>query len=141
MMKMNKLSSGQIKKIYASAKELQLDNDLLHTFIFNIVGREHISELTSYEANQVIDELEYKKTGVRKQSYRSNMATDDQIYKIHALERELGWSDNPKRLKGFMRKYCKTDNEKWLTFDKASNLIEALKKVIAREERKVAAQN
>lgn len=138
---MNKLSSGQIKKIYASAKELQLDNDLLHTFIFNIVGREHISELTSYEANKVIDELEYKKTGVRKQPYRSNMATDDQIYKIHALERDLGWSDNPKLLKGFMRKYCKTDNEKWLTFDKASNLIEALKKVIAREERKVAAQN
>ena len=140
-MKMSKLSNSQMRKIYASATELNLDNYLLHTFVFNMVGCKHISALTSYEANQVIDELEYKKTGVRKQPYRSNMATDDQIYKIHALERELGWSDNPKRLKGFMRKYCKTDNEKWLTFDKASNLIEALKKVSAREERKAAAQN
>lgn len=136
-----KITSAQIKKIYATAKELNLDNELLHTFIFNLIGCEHISALTVYEANQIIDEIEYKKTGVRKQQYRSNMATDDQIYKIHALERELGWNDNPRRLKGFMRKYCKTDNERWLTFDKASNLIEALKKVIDREKNKVSAQN
>jgi hypothetical protein len=138
---MARITSAQIKKIYATSKELQLDNDLLHTFIFNMIGCEHISALTVYEANQIIDELEYKKTGVRKQQYRSNMATDDQIYKIHALERELGWNDNPRRLRGFMRKYCKTDNERWLTFDKASNLIEALKKVIDREKNKVSVQN
>lgn len=135
---MARITSAQMKKIYATSKELQIDNDLLHTFIFNMVGCKHISALTIYEANQVIDELEYKKTGVRKQQYRSNMATDDQIYKIHALERDLGWTDNPRRLKGFMRKYCRTDNEKWLTFDKASNLIEALKKVIDREKKKMA---
>lgn len=133
-----KITSAQIKKIYATAKELNLDNELLHTFIFNMIGCEHISALTIYEANQIIDELEYKKTGVRKQQYRSNMATDDQIYKIHALERELEWNDNPRRLRGFMRKYCKTDNEKWLTFDKASKLIEALKKVVDREKKKLA---
>jgi hypothetical protein len=133
-----RITSAQIKKIYATAKELNLDNDLLHTFIFNMIGCEHISALTIYEANQIIDELEYKKTGVRKQQYRSNMATDDQVYKIHALERELGWNDNPRRLRGFMRKYCKTDNEKWLTFDKASKLIEALKKVVDREKKKLA---
>lgn len=124
-----------MKKIYATANELKLDNELLHTFVFNIVGCEHISALTIGEANQVIDELEYRKTGIRKQQYRSNMATDDQICKIHALERELGWNDNPRRLRGFMRKYCRTDNEKWLTFKKASNLIEALKKVDEKEKK------
>mgnify|MGYP000902506466 CR=1 FL=1 len=133
-----KITSVQIKKIYATAKELQLDNDLLHTFVFNMTGCEHISALTVYEASQVIDELEYKKTGIMKNQYRNNMATDEQIYKIHDLEHELGWDDNPRRLRGFMRKYCKTDNEKWLTFTKASNLIEALKKVVGREKEKLA---
>lgn len=133
-MMMRKIYAGQRAKIFATAKELNLDNELLHAFIENLVGVTSIAQLTSLQAAMVIDELEYKKTGVRKESqYRSNMATEDQVYKIHALERELGWDSNPKRLKAFMKKYCRVENEKWLTFDKASNLIEALKKVEERD--------
>lgn len=134
MMKMNKIYPGQRAKIFAIAKELSLDNELLHTFIENIVGVKSITKLTSYQAAKVIDELEYKKTGIRKSPmYRSDMATPDQVYKIHALEKKLGWNENPKRLKAFMKKYCRVEDEKWLTFEKASNLIESLKKVIERE--------
>lgn len=134
---MPKINVKQRAKIFAVAKELDIDNELLHTFIKNIVGVDSIAKLTSFQAAKVIDELEYKKTGIRKETqYRSNMATEDQLYKIHALEKALGWDNNPRRLKAFMKKYCRVDNEKWLTFDKASNLIEALKKVLEKEEEK-----
>lgn len=134
---MPKINAKQRAKIFAVAKELDIDNELLHTFIENIVGVNSIAKLTSFQAAKVIDELEYKKTGIRKEpQYRSNMATEEQLYKIHALEKALKWDNNPRRLKAFMKKYCGVDNEKWLTFDKASNLIEALKKVLEREEGK-----
>lgn len=116
-----------------------MDNELLHTFIFNNTQKEHISELSKYDAMNVIDRLDEMKTGVKKtKPYRSNMATQDQVYKIKAIEKELGWKDNPKRLKAFMKKYAGVENLNWLTFNKASNLIEALKKVLQREERKCA---
>jgi len=132
-----KISNPQIKIIYAKAKELGLDNELLHQLVFNITGQEHISALSKFKAIDVIDDLEYKITGVKKEKvFRENMASQDQIYKIKALESELGWIDNPKRLKAFMKKYTGTENLNWLTFYKASNLIESLKKVLKREENK-----
>lgn len=116
-----------------------MDNELLHTFILNNTQKEHISDLSKYEAMDIIDKLDEKKTGIKRpKNYRSNMATDDQIYKIRALERELGWDNNPKRLKAFMKKYARTENINWLTFTKASNLIESLKKVVERENLKRA---
>lgn len=116
-----------------------MDNELLHAFIKNNVQKEHISELSKYEAMDVIDRMDEMKTGVKKaKAYRSNMATQDQIYKIKALEKELGWNDNPKRLKAFTKKYAGVENLNWLTFSKASNLIESLKKVTKREELKRA---
>lgn len=136
-MQMGKATYKQIRKIYSVAKELDIDNDLLHTITLNTIGVESIALLTNSQAIQLIDELEYKKTGVRKQStYRSNRATEDQIYKIKALESSLGWEVNPNRLKGFMKKYSRVEDVKWLTFEAASNLIEALKKVEEREQKK-----
>lgn len=136
---MVKINNLQMRKIYAMAKELDMDNELLHAFIKNNVQKEHISELSKYEAMDVIDRMDEMKTGVKKaKAYRSNMATQDQIYKIKALEKELGWNDNPKRLKAFTKKYAGVENLNWLTFSKASNLIESLKKVTKREELKRA---
>lgn len=128
-----KATTPQIRKIYALAKELNLDNELLHDFMNNTIKEKNISKLTNIQAITLIDELEYKKTGVRKKKiYRSDRATEDQIYKIQALEKELGWNENPKRLKGFMKKYSKVEDINWLTDEAASNLIEALKKVLER---------
>jgi uncharacterized protein (UPF0335 family) len=129
----SKINSSQLKKVFASSKELGIDNELLHTLVKNITGNEHISQLTKYQAMDVIDELEYRKTGKRKQiHYRPNMASDDQLYKIRALEKELGWDSNPLRLKAFIKKYARVENEKWLSGYAASNIIEALKKLIAK---------
>lgn len=136
-MQMGKATYKQIRKIYSVAKELDIDNDLLHTITLNTIGVESIALLTNRQAIQLIDELEYKKTGIRKEStYRGNRATEDQIYKIKALESSLGWEANPNRLKSFMKKYSRVEDVKWLTFEAASNLIEALKKVEEREQKK-----
>lgn len=133
---MTKISNSQMRKIYAMAKELDLDNDLLHAFTMNIVGEERISHLSKLQAIKLIGELEYKKTGIRKNVSPKSRATTEQIYKIRALEKELGWNDNPKRLQGFIRKYSKVDNIRWLTEKAASNLIEGLKKILEREQEK-----
>lgn len=126
-----------MRKIYAIAKELGLDSELLHTFIFNLTAEQHISALTKDEAVKIIDELEFRKTGIRKNKVfkdnRANMATKEQLYKITSLEAALGWKDNPKRLKGFMKKYTGVENVNWLTFLKASNLIEAMKKMAEKK--------
>ena len=126
-----KATTPQIRKIYALAKELNLDNELLHDFMKNTIKEKSISKLTNIQAITLIDELEYKKTGIRKKKiYRSNRATEAQEGKILALEKELGWNENPKRLKGFIKKYSRVEDINWLTFEAASNLIEALKKVL-----------
>lgn len=128
-----KATTPQIRKIYALAKELNLDNELLHDFMKNTIKEKSISKLTNIQAITLIDELEYKKTGIRKKKiYRSNRATEAQEGKILALEKELGWNENPKRLKGFIKKYIRVEDINWLTFEAASNLIEALKKVLER---------
>lgn len=134
---MTQITQAQMRKIYAMAKELNLDNDLLHSLVFSLTGMEHMSALRKMEAVNVIDELEYRKTGQRKKNtYRANRATQDQIYKIKRLEKELRWSDNPRRLKGFIRKYAKVDNLDWLTFKNASDIIEGMKKLLERERKK-----
>ena len=128
-----KATTPQIRKIYALAKELNLDNELLHDFMKNTIKEKSISKLTNIQAITLIDELEYKKTGIRKKKiYRSNRATEAQEGKILALEKELGWNENPKRLKGFIKKYSRVEDINWLTFEATSNLIEALKKVLER---------
>lgn len=128
-----KATTPQIRKIYALAKELNLDNELLHDFMKNTIKEKSISKLTNIQAITLIDELEYKKIGIRKKKiYRSNRATEAQEGKILALEKELGWNENPKRLKGFIKKYSRVEDINWLTFEAASNLIEALKKVLER---------
>lgn len=107
---MARITTPQIRKIYATARELK------------------------------IDELEFRKTG-RKKQRGYNRASEDQKNKIRKLEEALGWKDNPKRLRGFMKKYAKVEKLDWLTTYQASNLIEALKKVLMREHEKISQDN
>lgn len=131
---MSQITNAQIKKIYVTAKELGIGNELLHTFIFNLTGQEHISALTKYEAIEVIDKLERRKGGNELKKRISNKITPEQIWKIKQLEKELGWDENPNRLKGFIKKYAKVDVLKWLTLNQASNVIEGMKKLVDKNK-------
>lgn len=121
------ITSDQIKKIYASAREIGMDNDLLHDMIQSMTQKTSIKELTKYEAMDVIDRMVGKKKAIKPVQGR---ASEEQLDKIRALERDLGWDSNTKRLHAFIRKYAKTEQLHWLTFRQASNVIEALKKLV-----------
>lgn len=64
----------------------------------------------------------------------NGLATKKEIWKIKQLVTELGWTDNPKRLNGFLKKYAGVERVEWLTHAKAWRVIEALKKLVARQE-------
>lgn len=126
---MESITKKQIAKIWATAKELGWNDDILYCAVQRISGNDSISGLTKAQGIRLIDYLTAQK-GSKK--VRPGMATKKQVYLINKLAAELGWSDDPKRLQKFIRKYAKVDNPKWLTSRLASGIIEGLKAMIKR---------
>lgn len=119
-MSANIITSGQIAKIYVLAKENGLDNEMLHDLVKAMFNRNSLKKLTFIQAGKVIERLGGN-TGSSQESY------------IRALERQICWSDNPERLKGFIKAMFKKDVLKSLTKKEKSKLIEALKNIKKRE--------
>lgn len=126
-----------MKKIFATARELGIDNDLLHGLVQSQFNHGHISKLTQSQAGRLIDDLDRRK-GAQERTIKLPtgrelpLVTRAQLYKIHTLERELGWEENPKRLQGFCKKYAGVDNPDWMTKQQAWRLIEGLKALFSR---------
>lgn len=144
MGKMGKAATyGQIRKIYAAARERGVDNGLLHEHMEMLVHRSSIRELTSREAAVLIDSLEGK-TGSRS---RKDLATSRQMYFIRGLMKELGWmtaegEPDMARLNRFLQSEeagFKLSDYRLLNIGLASNLIEALKSMVKREREKEVA--
>ena len=92
-------------------------------------------QLGSEELHLVVQAQTGKDSGKRKRPVgMTGNATDNQRRKIYMLTKELGWDDNPKRLSGFIRRMFKVERVEWLNYEQCSNLIEALKKMIERQE-------
>lgn len=53
-------------------------------------------------------------------------ATEAQQRKIFRLTCELGWNDQPERLRGYIRRMCKADDVRFLTPQQASIVIDGL---------------
>jgi hypothetical protein len=119
------ITKVQLKKIWATARELGLDEEALRDVVEQVTKSRSLSSLSVDQGNKVIDRL--KNTTV------PGMVTKKQLWMIRQLEKELGWSDNPKRLQAFMKKYGNIERIEWLTSSKAWRLIESLKKVKQRE--------
>lgn len=132
---MSQLTPAQRRKIFAVTRELGWDEDMLYAAVKSITTKDHISELTKFEAAGVIDSLEAKirPRSVTKAGKKIPLATKKQLWLMHKLEQELGWQYNPKRLQGFCRKYAGIDNVDWLTRDQAWRVIEGLKALVARD--------
>lgn len=132
------LSIGQRKKIFVLMRELGLDNKELHELVKEMLCRDHISALTMAEARVLIDELAFRAGYVRYLDRPEEgpivFASDPQLYKISKLGAELGWANNPARLRGFLRKYAGTEYLNWLTVGKAWKVIEGLKMMLSRQE-------
>lgn len=120
------LTPAQMRKIWAMAKQFDLDEDLLRTVVKRLTNQERISQLTKQQARKVIEELEQRANG------RPGMASQKQIWKIRQLEKDLGWDQNPARLRAFLKKYYRVDRPEWLTGRAAWRAIESLKKIKER---------
>lgn len=136
-----KVTGGQIKKIYAAARELGMDGDLLHEHMEMLVHRSSVRDLTKEEAITLIDSLEGKAvTG-------KGHATKRQMSYIYILMRDLEWTTEDgkpdlERLNRFLQSDkagFKLDDYRWLKRRSASDLIEALKAMLVRKQEKEVA--
>ncbi len=134
---MKKITPAQRKKIYATAREIGMDNDLLHGVVEELTKKEHISDLTIAQAARVIDHITMNTDSRRfidlPTGRKVAMATQKQMWKVQDLEEKLGWKDNPKRLRGFCRKYAGVDNPDWMTKEQAKRIIEGLKSLLKQQ--------
>jgi len=129
------ITRAQMRKLWALAKEIGIDEVDLRGLVLNLTGREHISQITKAQAIIVIDYLVDRKKG----NWRPAMASAQQMHKIRSLAKEMGWDDG--RLKGFVRKYAGVENERWLDARRAYNIIEGLKKIKERQTKTEKAES
>lgn len=130
---MGKISAAQQRKIHVLARELGMDDDLLHEYVSMITGKESLRELSTLDAIRVIDGMEGKKgyAAGDRISYRQERF-------IETLMGQLGWTDadgapDKKRLDGFVRKQYGLEDSRWMTRGIASKVIEGLKNLKARQ--------
>ncbi|PHS34918.1 MAG: GemA protein [Alkaliphilus sp.] len=122
---------SQIKSIWglAGCEEVNLNKEELYAVVYSETKKESISKLSVKEKNKVIAALIKIKENRNK---REGMASREQIWKINELSKELGWNDNPHRLKAFVKKYYQIENINWLDARSAWRLIESLKKMLKK---------
>lgn len=136
---------SSIRTIWGIAKspELSLEEADLYALIERETGKQHMRELSQGQIDKVCRVLQQMKDSVApapKQGKRTdeggNPQTVAQRRKIYKLTEELGWNDTPARLNGFILKMFRVSRIEWLTVSQCYKLIEALKKMLEREQEK-----
>lgn len=122
-----KITDQQRKKLFMLKKEQGLDDEMLHSMIYTITKKEHISELTKTEGIEVINALSLHKS---QKPRGNNMASNKQMNYIKGLAKDMGW--NKTRLNGFIKKVGGVDDISFLTKTNASKVIEGLKKLFEK---------
>ncbi|MDE7339952.1 MAG: regulatory protein GemA [Lachnospiraceae bacterium] len=130
------ISVSQMRKIYALARERGMDSDLLHAHMQALTEKESMKELTMSEGIRMIESLEGKPTELKGQI----KASYKQMQYIYGLMKRLGWvtgtgEPDTERLDRFLQSPkagINLGSYKWLTKEKASKLIEALKSISER---------
>ena len=124
------ISPAQLRAIYGMARKAGMDNDDLHATVKKLTGAESLKALTGYRAALVIDYLK-DILGQPVSTSSPARATPGQQYKIVELAREMGWMDDPRRLRGFVEKQYHVSDIRFLTPAQAGLCIEALKAIQA----------
>lgn len=134
------VSGKQIAMMYGMAKRCGLDNDTLHDLVKCRTGQDSIRALSSGQANLVIGRMQELLGESAKTP--SDRATEAQVRKIYGIAREMGWMDNPMRLRSFLEKRFGCSDVAFLPASKVSAVIEALKAMQdgGRGDRKERAQ-
>lgn len=126
----------------AKSKELSLTDEELHLLVSANTGKDSIRRLTQRELGIMIGILSNMKSSASKndrndRKIRGNAGTANQRKKIYKLTELLGW-EKQERVNGLCRKMFGVDCVEWLDYRQCSKLIEALKNMAERKERKDA---
>ena len=124
-----KATSAQLRKIHVLAGGRGIDNDTLHTHVFNITKKNSLKKLTITEAVNVIDSLQGSEYG--RMTWRQKRF-------IFSLARQLRWLDENgsvdiKVLRSFIKRQTGMPTEEWLTQKAASEVIEAMKAILEKD--------
>ncbi len=117
------------------------DEDL-HAVVYRETGKESIKALTQGQINEVARVLQNMKDGVsrstrpKRTDEGGDVRTVQQRRKIYALTEQLGWNDNPQRIQGFVKRMTGVDRLEWLNVAQCEKVIEGLKAILKRQERK-----
>ena len=133
-----------IRTLWAIAKspELHMTDEDLHAVVYRETGKESIKALTQGQINEVARVLQNMKDGVSRSTRTKrtdeggDVRTVQQRRKIYALTESLGWNDNPQRIQGFVKRITGVDRLEWLNVAQCEKVIEGLKAILKRQERK-----
>lgn len=134
-----------IRTLWAIAKspELHMTDEDLHALVYRETRKESIKALTQGQINEVARVLQNMKDGVsrstrpKRTDEGGDARTVQQRRKIYALTESLGWNDNPQRIQGFVKRMTGVDRLEWLNVAQCEKVIEGLKAILKRQERKV----
>lgn len=121
------ISGGQLRMVYGLAKKCGVDNDLLHDMIKAQFGADSMKALSMRQAKQLIDRLQ-QATGDAPADVPGR-ASESQRRLIYAIARELGWTNESKRLRMFLEKRFGVSDVPFLPSTKCGAVIEALKAI------------
>ena len=133
-----------IRTLWAIAKspELRMTDEDLHALVYRETGKESIRALTQGQLNEVARVLQHMKDGVSRSTRTKrtdeggDTRTVQQRRKIYALTEELGWNGDPRRIQGFVKRMTGVDRLEWLNTAQCEKVIEGLKAMVARQQRK-----
>lgn len=133
-----------IRTLWAIAKspELHMTDEDLHALVYRETRKESIKALTQGQINEVARVLQNMKDGVsrstrpKRTDEGGDVRTVQQRRKIYALTEQLGWNDNPQRIQGFVKRMTGVDRLEWLNVAQCEKVIEGLKAILKRQERK-----
>lgn len=139
---------ASIRTLWAIAKspELLLTDEDLHAVVCRETGKESMRQLTQGEINKVARVLQNMKDSVsysartKRTDTGGDARTVQQRRKIYALTEALGWNDDNRRVNGFAKRVTGVDRIEWLTVAQCEKVIEGLKAMVARQQRKEGAE-
>ncbi len=123
------MTEKQRKLLFVLAKQRGMDNELLHSYVEAKTGKQSITEVTTKEANTLIDGLQEKRQTAK------GRITEKQLKYIKGLIQCLGWEE--KALRQFIEKQYHISNVNWLTSKQAAKLIEGLKSIWEKDKREI----
>ena len=146
-----------IRTLWAIAKspELRLSDEDLHGVVYRETGKESMKKLihtsigdhvasAAAHSDRVLQNMKdsaARSTGDKRTDEGGNPTTERQRRKIYALTEALGWNNDKRRIEGFVKRMTGIDRLEWLNTAQCEKVIEGLKAILAREQRKGAGRD